>query len=66
MWRRWTLNISLQNHAAERLSLASRRARLDVADQTGLDLETFPEVCPWTIEQILDEGFLPASDRHRR
>jgi hypothetical protein len=29
-----------------------------------LDLETFPEVCPWTIEQILNESFLPQADPH--
>jgi Domain of unknown function DUF29 len=55
-------NRSLHNHPAERLSLAYRRARLDAADETGLNLETFPEVCPWTIEQILDEDFLPQAD----
>jgi hypothetical protein len=59
-------NRSLQNHPAERLSLAYRRARLDAADETGVDLQTFPEVCPWTIEQILDENFLPSADRHAR
>ena len=57
-------NRSLQNHPAERLSLAYRRARLDAADETGIDLETFPEVCPWTIEQILKEDFLPQADPH--
>jgi uncharacterized protein DUF29 len=52
----------LHNHPAERLSLTYQRARLDAADETGLDLEKFPEVCPWTIEQILDEDFLPQAD----
>jgi hypothetical protein len=55
-------NRSLHKHPAERLSLAYQRARLDAADETGLDLEKFPEVCPWTIEQILDEDFLPQVD----
>ncbi len=27
------------------------------ASETGLDL--FPELCPWTLEQILDSSFLP-------
>ena len=58
-------NRSLQNHPAERLSLAYRRARLDAVDDTGLDLETFPEVCLWTIEQILNENFLPQAVPHR-
>jgi Domain of unknown function DUF29 len=55
-------NRSLHNHPAERLSLAYQRARLDAADEMGLHLEKFPEVCPWTIEQILDEDLLPHAD----
>src|SRR5215470_14326936 len=27
--------------------------------QTGLPLATFPETCPWTLEQILDADFWP-------
>ena len=27
------------------------------AEETGLDI--FPEVCPWTFEQILDQNFFP-------
>ena len=50
----------------ERLSLAYRRARLDAADETVMDPETFPEVCPWTIEQILNDDFLPQAVPHRR
>jgi hypothetical protein len=52
-------NRSLHNHPAEHLNLAYRRARQDAADETGLALEKFPEASPWTIEQILDEDFLP-------
>jgi hypothetical protein len=29
------------------------------AQETRLPLATFPEVCPWTVEQILDEEFWP-------
>jgi Domain of unknown function DUF29 len=29
------------------------------ARQTGLRLETFPEACPWTAEQVLDMDFWP-------
>jgi hypothetical protein len=52
-------NRSLQGYPAERLSLAYRRARLDAADETGLSLATFPEACPWPIDQVLDEEFWP-------
>jgi Domain of unknown function DUF29 len=35
------------------------RAREDASDQTRLPLATFPPVCPWTPEQVLDDGFWP-------
>jgi hypothetical protein len=34
---------------------AQRRA----ARQTRLPLATFPEACPWTVEQVLDAAFWP-------
>jgi hypothetical protein len=34
-------------------------AREDAADETGLALKTFPKTCPFTLEQVLDEEFLP-------
>jgi Domain of unknown function DUF29 len=52
-------NRSLRGYPAERLSLAYRRACLDAADETALPLTTFPEVCPWSIAQVLDENFWP-------
>jgi hypothetical protein len=27
--------------------------------QTDLPLPTFPEACPWTVEQVLDQDFFP-------
>ncbi len=32
-----------------------RRARREAADETGLPLTTFPEECPFTVEQITDD-----------
>jgi hypothetical protein len=32
-------------------------ARLAAADETGLKLSTFPEVCPFTWDEMMDEGF---------
>jgi hypothetical protein len=52
---------SLGEYPAQRLSLAYRRARRDAAEDTGLPLAIFPEVCPWPIEEILREGFFPAA-----
>ena len=34
-------------------------ARQDAAEETGLALTAFPESCPYTLEQTLDEDFLP-------
>ena len=34
-------------------------ARLLAQNETGLPLSTFPETCPWTHEQILDDDFWP-------
>lgn len=37
-----------------------RHACADAADETGLPLATFPEACPWSLEQLQDEDFWPA------
>jgi hypothetical protein len=39
------------------------RARREAVKDTGLPLATFPEVCPWPVEQVLDEDFWPESGR---
>jgi hypothetical protein len=52
-------NRSLHGYPAARLATAYQHAREDAADDTGLSLATFPETCPWTIEQVLDAGFWP-------
>jgi hypothetical protein len=41
------------------LDKAYAAAREDASDETGLTLRTFPEVCPFTVEQLLDAGFWP-------
>jgi hypothetical protein len=43
---------------ARRYPAARRLAR----DETGLPLSTFPETCPWTVEQILDDDFWPEGE----
>ena len=35
-------------------------ARQRAAKETRLPLATFPEVCPWCLEQLLDEDFWPS------
>jgi Domain of unknown function DUF29 len=41
------------------LSSAYPRARRLAAAETGLPLGAFPETCPWTVGQVLDEDFWP-------
>jgi Domain of unknown function DUF29 len=50
---------SLRDYPERRVPLAYRRARRDAADETGLPRATFPEVCPWALDQVLDEDFWP-------
>jgi Domain of unknown function DUF29 len=50
---------ALQAYPAQYLATAYRYARRDVTLQTGRPPATFPEICPWTVAQVLDEDFLP-------
>jgi hypothetical protein len=50
---------SLKPYPSEVLDRQYRIARLKAAGETDLPLETFPEDCPFTIGQILDESFHP-------
>ena len=50
---------SLRDYPAQRVALAYQRARQQSAIQTGLPLATFPETCPWSSAQLLDEDFWP-------
>lgn len=34
-------------------------ATTQASKETGIDVLKFPEICPWTPEQILDEEFFP-------
>jgi hypothetical protein len=52
-------NPSLKDKLQEQLSLAYRKAIFAAATETGFDSTTFPSACPWTYEQIMDDGFWP-------
>jgi hypothetical protein len=49
---------SLRSFPAEALAKAYRGGLATARDETGLPY--LPEQCPWTIEQVLDEDWLPA------
>jgi hypothetical protein len=38
----------------ERTRVRQRDARIAAANETGLDIDIFPEVCEWKVEQALD------------
>lgn len=46
---------TLQNEVDEAYTHATKKATIE----TGLNRNTFPVQCEWTIKQILDEDFLP-------
>jgi len=50
---------SLQNYFAEVFKKCYQNARKEAADETELTLDTFPSESPFTLEQCLDEDFLP-------
>ncbi len=50
---------SLRRRLGEELPKAYAKARRYAAEETGLPLSTFPETCPFTLEQIEDPEFLP-------
>ena len=41
------------------LGNAYKLARVKAATQTQLDIDTFPEECPWMIEDITNDNFYP-------
>jgi hypothetical protein len=50
---------SLKRYPGEVLPQQYEFARLAASGDTGLDLEVFPESCPYGIEQVLDPDFWP-------
>jgi hypothetical protein len=52
-------NPSLRPKLPGELPAAYRKARLWAANETQLDLHTFPVNCAFTVDQVLDEDFWP-------
>lgn len=53
---------SLHRQVSEMLVTDYQTVCVDASGETGLSLTTFPETCPWTAEQVLDETFWPGED----
>ena len=50
---------SLRMHFTEVLTECYQDARQDAKTETQLAITTFPEICPFALEEILDPNFLP-------
>jgi hypothetical protein len=53
-------NPSLRGTLDPQITKAYRLARLLAVKETNLEESHFPEVCPFTLEQVMDEGFYPS------
>jgi Domain of unknown function DUF29 len=53
---------SLRAFPGEVLEDEYRTARLLAADETGLAEHAFPETCPFTVEQVLNDSFWPDAE----
>ena len=54
-----TLSPSLRDYPAEVFIECYLAGRLQAAAETGIDFTLFPEQPPFTVEQALDDSFLP-------
>ena len=50
---------SLRNYPAEKLEESYTRARRTAAKQTNMDISVFPNPCPYSLELVLAENWLP-------
>jgi hypothetical protein len=53
---------SLKSYPAQIIVDAYASARLDAADETGLELQVFPLHCPFSIDETLAQDFWPEVD----
>ncbi|MEX0270573.1 DUF29 domain-containing protein [Leptolyngbyaceae cyanobacterium UHCC 1019] len=52
---------SLKYYPAEQLEESYQRSRRQAAKQTSMEILMFPEVCPYPLELVLAEDWLPES-----
>ncbi|MEB3295763.1 MAG: DUF29 domain-containing protein [Synechococcales bacterium] len=50
---------SLRSYPAEQLLASYQRARRQAAQQTNLEISVFPDSCPYSLELVLGENWLP-------
>jgi hypothetical protein len=52
-------NPSLKASLGEAMVSAYRKAIIMAAGETGLDRSTFPAICAWSFEEVMDPNFWP-------
>lgn len=52
---------SLKHYLVDIFEKCYATARKDAARETQLAVDSFPEICPFTLENILDEDWFPAA-----
>jgi hypothetical protein len=55
-------NPSLKNYLSEAVAKAYPRALALAAKETGIAKAIFPQECPYSLEQLLDDDFYPTSE----
>ncbi|WP_245293344.1 DUF29 domain-containing protein [Mongoliimonas terrestris] len=58
--QRLQTNPSLKARTGELVALAYPLALREAAGETGLPPSAFPPACPWSLDELRDEDFLPA------
>lgn len=53
---------SLKSEIADKIAVAYEKAKLAAEVETGIEKNNFPPECPFSLEQILDENFLPDAE----
>lgn len=59
-------NPGMKSYLQEAFENAYGDGRVIAMRETGMDIETFPEESPFTIEQTLDDDFWPNPDHYKR
>lgn len=54
---------SLKSYLSEQLDDSYQKARRQAAKQTGMEISVFPENCPYALELVLNEDWLPEANK---
>lgn len=54
---------SLKSYPSEQLNDSYQKARRQAAKQTGMEISVFSEYCPYALELVLDEDWLPEANK---